>query len=301
MSIIKVEKLTKDYGDNKGVFDVSLTVEKGEVYGFLGPNGSGKTTLIRHLLGFSKPLSGVSTILDMDCWNKPAEIQKHVGYIPGEIAFPDNMTGMQFIESIAELRGLKDLTKAKELIALFELDTRGDLKRMSKGMKQKIALVIAFMHSPEILILDEPTSGLDPLMQEKFVQLVKKEKASGNTIFMSSHMFEEVEKTCDRVAIIKQGRIIALVEMKDIEHNNDKIFEVKLKSLEQFKKFIEQDLIFVEKNQNKLRVKVNINDKDINKFLSALCKFEVVYLSEQKFTLEQYFMQYYKEEEPANV
>lgn len=295
-SVIKVKNLTKDYGENRGNFDVSFEVKKGEVFGFLGPNGAGKTTTIRHLLGFSRPQSGGTEILGLDCWKEPSKVQEHIGYLAGEIAYPENMTGWQFIKQIASMRNLK-LEKAQELCDYFQLTPHGELKRMSKGMKQKIALVIAFMHDPEIVILDEPTSGLDPLMQAKFCELVAKEKESGKTILMSSHMFEEVEKTCDRVAIIKQGRIIAEITMKEIEHKKDKEFEIRFKSKGDAEAFSKLPYEFTEKNFAKCRVKVVVNDEQINAFLSAVNKYKIEYISEIKFTLEKYFMRYYKEEE----
>lgn len=293
--VICIDHLTKDYGNNRGVFDISFNVKKGEVYGFLGPNGAGKTTTIRHLLGFSKPQSGNTSILGLDSWKSPKQIQEHLGYLPGEIALPDNMTGWQFIKEIADMRNIKDLKPVEDLCKYFSLDPRGELKRMSKGMKQKIGIVIAFMHDPEIIILDEPTSGLDPLMQAKFCELIKKEKAKGKTILMSSHMFDEVEKTCDKVAIIKQGKIVAEVNMKDIEHKKDKEFEIRFESQEDFEKFLNENFNFSERNKSKLRVKIIVNDDDINDFFKTMTKFKVKYISEIKYTLEKYFMQYYKE------
>lgn len=275
-------------------------MRKGEVFGFLGPNGAGKTTTIRHLLGFSKPQGGSTEIMGMDCWKKPKNIQKHLGYLAGEITFPENMTGWQFIKQIAEMRKIKDLTRAKKLCDYFQLKPDGELKRMSKGMKQKTALVIAFMHDSDIIILDEPTSGLDPLMQEKFCQLIKKEKAKGKTILMSSHMFEEVEKTCDKAAIIKQGKIIAQIEMKEIEHKKDKEFEIRFKQRTDAEDFTKQDYNFTEKNLSKNRVKVMVNDNRINEFLTDINKYKLEYISEIKFTLEKYFMEYYKEGEKQN-
>ena len=299
-SVIKVKNLTKDYGQNRGVFNVSFEVRKGEVFGFLGPNGAGKTTAIRHLLGFSKPQSGQTEIMGLDCWKQPAKVQEHIGYIAGEIAFPENMTGWQFIKQIAEMRGIKNLKAAEELCEYFQLKPHGELKRMSKGMKQKTALVIAFMHDADIIILDEPTSGLDPLMQAKFCDLIKKEKAKGKTILMSSHMFEEVEKTCDRVAVIKQGRIIAEIEMKAIEHKKDKEFEIRFKQRADAESFAKTGYNFIEKNFDKNRVKVTVHDDNINEFLTAVNKYKLEYISEIKFTLEKYFMQYYKEGETQN-
>lgn len=298
-AVIKVKNLTKDYGMNRGCFDVSFVVHKGEVFGFLGPNGAGKTTAIRHLLGFSKPQSGGCEILGMDCWKSPSKIQEHLGYLAGEIAFPENMTGWQFIKQIAEMRKV-GLDKAQELCDYFGLKPHGELKRMSKGMKQKTALVIAFMHDADIIILDEPTSGLDPLMQAKFCDLVAREKAKGKTILMSSHMFEEVEKTCDRVAIIKQGKIIAEVKMKDIEHKKDKEFEIRFKQKADAESFAKLNYSFTEKNFAKNRVKVIVGDEKINEFLTALNKYKLEYMREIKFTLEKYFMKFYVEEGDKN-
>ena len=299
-SIIKVKNLTKDYGMGRGVFNVSFDVRRGEVFGFLGPNGAGKTTAIRHLLGFSKPQSGSCEIAGMDCWKKPHEIQKMLGYIPGEIALPDSMTGWQFIKQIADMRKI-GLERAQELCKYFGLNASGKLKRMSKGMKQKIALVIALMHNADILILDEPTSGLDPLMQARFCDYVAKLRQEGKTVLMSSHQFDEVEKTCDRVAIIKQGRIIAEVEMKEIEHKKEKEFEIRFKSKADFDKFIKNKYEFSETNPGKNRVKVIVHDDRINEFLADVARYKVEYISEIKFTLEKYFMKYYNEEQKGEA
>ena len=293
--MIEVKNLTKDYGSGRGVFDISFSVKRGEVFGFLGPNGAGKTTTIRHLLGFIKPQSGSAEIVGLDCWAKPSKIQERLGYLAGEIAFPDNMTGTQFIGQMATMRNV-DMKKAAALCDYFSLDPKGELKRMSKGMKQKIALVIAFMHDAEIIILDEPTSGLDPLMQARFCKLIAREKALGKTILMSSHMFEEVEKTCDRVAIIKQGRIIAEVAMIDIEHKKDKEFEIRFKTKAAAESFQKLDFEFTEKCLSKPVVKVVVNDEKVNVFIGELAKREVEYISEIKFTLEKYFLEYYEED-----
>jgi len=292
--VISVTELTKDYGHGRGIFNVSLEVRKGEIFGFLGPNGAGKTTTIRHILGFSKAGSGSCRVKDFDCWTEPEKVQNFLGYVPGEIQFPDGMNGWQFIKQIAEMRGV-DLKRAQELCEYFQLAPGGKLKRMSKGMKQKIALVLAFMHDPEILILDEPTSGLDPLMQAKFCELIAAERARGKTILMSSHMFDEIEKTCDRVAIIKQGQIIAEVDMKEIEHTSKKQFEIRFKSKADVTKFSKSKYEFTEINLDKNRVKVFIQDIQINEFLTNISKYQVEYISEIKFTLEKYFMNYYKD------
>lgn len=226
MNVIEVHQLTKDYGGGKGVLDVSFAVERGEVFGFLGPNGAGKTTMLRHLMGFIRPQSGSAWILNMGCFAQRAEIQKHLGYLPGETAFMDDMTGWEFIRFIAKMKGMADLCCAMALMKEFELDGRLKIRRMSKGTKQKIAIVCAFMHEPEILLLDEPTSGLDPLMQNQFVELVRRAKARGATILLSSHLFEEVEKTCDRTAIIRAGRLAAVEDMERLQASRRKLFRV---------------------------------------------------------------------------
>lgn len=210
MSVMKIENLTRDYGGGKGVFDVSFHVDQGEAFGFLGPNGAGKTTTIRHLMGFLKPEAGKCTIDGLDCWRERDKIQGRLGYIPGEISFFDDMSGTEYLKFIADYRGAGAENRQKELLERFELNPRGKIKKMSKGMKQKIGIVAAFLHDPEILILDEPTSGLDPLMQSRFIDLVAEEKAHGKTVLISSHMFEEVERTCDRIGIIREGRMAAV-------------------------------------------------------------------------------------------
>lgn len=209
MSMLEVERLTRDYGGGKGVFDLSFRVGEGEVFGFLGPNGAGKTTTIRHLMGFIRPKAGACRIDGMDCWRQRESIQRELGYIPGEIGFFDDMTGEEFLHFIERYRGRAGGSRKTELLEMFELSPKGRIKKMSKGMKQKLGIVAAFMHDPRILVLDEPTSGLDPLMQNRFIQLLDAEKARGKTILLSSHIFEEVERTCDRVGIIRAGRLVA--------------------------------------------------------------------------------------------
>lgn len=210
MGMMEVSHLTRDYGQGKGIFDLSFSIAPGEVFGFLGPNGAGKTTTIRHLMGFLRPRGGSCTINGMDCWKDAARIQKNLGYIPGEIAFFGDMDGWAYLSFLQKYRGMSGGNRMMELIARFEVNPKGKIKKMSKGMKQKIGIVAAFMHDPAILILDEPTSGLDPLMQGRFVELIQEEKAAGKTILMSSHMFEEVERTCDRIGIIRSGKLVAL-------------------------------------------------------------------------------------------
>ncbi|MFL2122271.1 ABC transporter ATP-binding protein [Marinilactibacillus psychrotolerans] len=214
MPVIEVKHVTKDYGHGRGIFDVSFKIEEGEVFGFLCPNGAGKTTTIRHLMGFTKAQEGELYINGKDSWKSAAIIKHDVGYLPGELAFPKGMSGDQFIEFMAEERQMTDMTRTEELKEIFELDTSEEIKEMSLGTKRKLAVVTAFMHNPKVLILDEPTSGLDPIMQERFIQFILNEKAEGKTILLSSHIFSEVDATCDRIAIIKDGVVVSTIEAK---------------------------------------------------------------------------------------
>jgi ABC-2 type transport system ATP-binding protein len=294
VSVIKVEHLTKDYGNGRGVFDVSFEIGKGEVFGFLGPNGSGKTTVIRHLLGFSRPQKGKTFIAGLDCWRNPKEIQRKIGYQPGEINFPNDMTGTQLIKFQAELRGLTDMSKVKKLTERFELDTSGELKRMSKGMKQKIAIICAFMHDPETLVLDEPTIGLDPLVRSSFLDLIREEKKNGKSILMSSHMFDEIENTCDRVGIIKLGKMVATIVPKDIKHAANKTFKIEFLNRDDFNSMSKESFTIRERKPENNQLILDIDDAQSGELFSALNKRRVKFISEIKHDLEEYFMSYYK-------
>lgn len=290
MEIIKISNITKDYGNRRGVFDLSFSVKKGEVFGFLGPNGAGKTTTIRNLLGFIKADRGSCTINGMDCFKHSAQIQKNMGYLPGEIAFMDDMTGIQFIKFVAAMKEITDFSRAEELMKKFELNPCGKIKKMSKGMKQKIGLVCAFMHEPDILILDEPTSGLDPLMQNIFVELILDEKRKGTTILMSSHMFEEVEKTCDRVGIIKEGCLIAVEDIQNLRKNKIKSYIVSFDNEKMAEDFLKEK--FEIQSVNKNQITVNIKG-DIMPFIVALGKYKITGLDVSSQSLEELFMDFY--------
>lgn len=292
LAAIDIRHLTKDYGNGKGVFDVTLAVKKGEVYGYLGPNGAGKSTTIRHLMGFSKPQAGSVCIEGMDCWKKQKQIQRHTGYLPGEISFPDDMTGLSYLKLIAKMRKMKDFDSVKTLLDFFEINPNAGLKRMSKGMKQKIGIVAAFMHDPDILLLDEPTSGLDPLMQNRFIELVEQEKSKGKTVILSSHIFDEVEKVCDRVGMIRNGKLIQEVTVDELRNSQFKTYRVGFSDAESFllAKQAYPDAGHREKQHQMI---VSINDSEINRLLSVLSKCQVNFLKEEKHTLEEYFMKFY--------
>lgn len=299
MEKIEVENLTKDYGFGRGVFDVTFSVKSGEVFGFLGPNGAGKSTTIRHLMGFSKPDTGKTKILGLESFNNYYKFMDKVGYLPGEIALPTGLTGYEFIDMMKKLKGVKSDEWLNHLIKLFELDATGETKRMSLGVKRKLAIVTAFMNDPDILILDEPTSGLDFEMQHVFIDFIKEEKQRGKTILLSSHIFSEVDATCDRIAIIKDGEIVSMFKADDLKHTTNKIYEAIFNSENDIKEFLKNS-----KNNTKFnivdiqskKVVVNVDDKNINYLIEKLSKFKIVDFVHNKETLEDYFMKYYKED-----
>lgn len=270
--IIDVEHLTRDYGGGRGVFDVSFQVAEGEVFGFLGPNGAGKTTTIRHLMGFLKAKEGGCRINGLDCFRDREKVQQMLGYLPGEISFFDDMTGIEFLDFVSGYRKDKGESRRKELMDMFDLNPHGKIKKMSKGMKQKVGIVAAFMHDPQILILDEPTSGLDPLMQNRFIELVEAEREKGKTILMSSHMFEEVERTCHRIGIIRAGKLVAMDQVEALREQYMTPYTVTLKSEEMAKAFA--------------------------KDFQGVCQGRSVTVSAKR-SLEEVFMQYYGGEEHA--
>lgn len=302
MSVINVERLTKDYGFGRGVFDVSIHVEKGEVFGFLGPNGAGKSTTIRHLMGFSRPDDGKVEIFGKPTFGKYYEILKNVGYIPGEVALPAGLTGKEFLKMMQDLTGIYNNERLGMLLELFELDEAsllGDVKRMSLGVKRKLAVVSAFMSDPEVLILDEPTSGLDPVMQERFIEFIHKEKERGKTILLSSHIFSEIDNTCDRIAIIKDGKIVSEFVANDLKHASKKYYTVDFKAEEDKKKFLEssvgiESLTMINDKENEIFI--SIEDEDLNKTINLLSAVDVTKFSNRKESLEDYFMKFYKEE-----
>ena len=290
MNVIEIKNLTKDYGDKKGIFNINFSVRKGEVLGFLGPNGAGKTTTIRHLMGFSKADKGNCSINGLNCFDYSSEIQKSLGYLPGEIAFLDDMIGRKFIKFVAEMKGIKDLSRAEELIKRFDLNPSGKIKKMSKGMKQKIGIICAFMQEPDILILDEPTSGLDPLMQNEFIKLIAEEKEKGRTILMSSHSFEEIEKTCDRAAIIKEGQIVSVENISTLKESKQKIYNITFETVNMANEFIKEGFKVKDVNENNVTIAIK---GDIMHFIKALTKYKVLNLESYTQSLEDLFMHFY--------
>lgn len=302
MHTIEVEHLTKDYGSGRGVFDVSIAVDKGEVFGFLGPNGAGKSTTIRHLMGFSKPQSGSTKIEGMETFSHYSQVLNRVGYIPGEIALPAGLTGWEFIRMMQDLQKIHNEERLEAMRNLFELDDealRGDTKRMSLGVKRKLAVVAAFMSDPDVLILDEPTSGLDPVMQENFIRFIHEEKKRGKTILLSSHIFSEIDSTCDRIAIIKDGHIVSQFVADDLRHASRKYYTVTFADAASKKDFLKKAasmtsfrLLSEEENETYL----SVEDGDLNALIALLAAAHTVTFSNRRETLEDYFLKFYKEE-----
>lgn len=296
--VIELQHATKDYGNGKGVFDLSFTVSKGEAFGYLGPNGAGKTTTIRQLMGFIRPEKGTCRMMGKDCFLQAKEIQEKTGYLAGELAFPEDMTGLAFLKFMADLKGMKDQRRMKDLMERFELNPQGKMKKMSKGMKQKVGIVNAFMHQPKIVILDEPTSGLDPLMQNVFVELILEEKKKGTTILMSSHIFEEIEKTCDRTAIIRSGQIAAVEDMRSLAGKRKKIYRVTLENKEALKQLLAEPEIQPWRHKDsKEELLPNQADLTISGSLPDILKkfadYKAQDLEIRTQSLEELFLQYY--------
>jgi ABC-2 type transport system ATP-binding protein len=288
--VITVQRLTRRYGDGWGVRDLTFEVREGEVFGYLGPNGAGKTTTIRHLLGFLRPQSGRCRIGGRDCWTEAAAIQAGLGYIPGEVAFPVGMTGARFLSLLSEMRGTRDRRRLVSLLERFDLDPGPRIRRMSKGTKQKLAIVAAWMHDPAVLVLDEPTAGLDPLMQTEFAALVAEERGRGKTVLMSSHSFGEVDRTCDRAGIIREGELVDVRDVGALRREQRRTYVVTVGS--------EADVAVLKESGFEIgrvegrRVEVRVQGSP-DAFVKALGGVEVEDLETRRMTLEQVFMGYY--------
>ena len=299
--LIEIKGLTKDYGDGKGIFDVNFELRRGEILGFVGANGAGKTTTIRSIMGFIKPDKGKVTIFGKDSWLESEKTKPYIGYVPGEIAFPDLGSGTEFLKSQAEFLNVTSMDRANFITEKLQLDPRANLKRMSKGMKQKTAVVAALMSDPEILILDEPTTGLDPLMRVAFLDLLLEEKKRGKTILISSHLYEELEKIADRVALIDRGQILAVTDMKEITERETAEFKIEFNDRKDYEKFAGPGYNVIRDQQEYLQYTVSIKKSDIQALFKDLKSYNVKFISEVKYTLEKHFNEIIKNKEIKNV
>lgn len=293
MDAIQAEGLTKDYGKGRGIFSLDLSVKEGESYGFLGPNGAGKTTAIRHLTGLIQADAGSCRILGKDCFGKSAVIAQDMGYLPAELVFPFSMTGEAFLRFLMQMRRTDSWLRIRELAELLELDMSQNIRRMSKGNRQKVGIIAALFHQPRVLILDEPTSGLDPLMQNRFLKLLDEEKQRGVTIFLSSHMFEEVERICDRAAMIREGRIIAREDIRTMKSRQRK--ECVLHFADE-RAAAGADLSgLTVKRREGSSVVLGIPEQ-LPPFLQRISSLPVIDMETRTLSLEELFLQYYSED-----
>lgn len=294
MNKIVVNNLTKDYGHGRGIYDVAFEVKEGEVFGFLGPNGAGKSTTMRHLMGFSKPQKGTAVIDGMDCWKKHGKLMKEVGYLPGEVTLPEGLDSKGFIQMMQGLRNATNQQLINNLLERFQLNLTGDVKKLSIGEKRKLAVVAAFMNDPDVLLLDEPTSGLDPVMQEVFIEFIKEQKKKGKTVLLSSHIFNEVEALCDRIAIIKEGKIITVVDAEEVKHYKRKTFEVTFSNREDYDAFQKEAFEIREQHPEELMLSMVVEDEQTNDFVQSAIHYRLAKMVEHQQTLEEYFMHFYK-------
>ena len=292
-AIISVDNLTKRYGSARGIEGVTFTVDEGEVFGFLGPNGAGKTTTIRTLLGLLTPTSGRATIAGLDCWAQSPEVKRLVGYLPGEFTLDPALTGAQIIAYLGNLRGGVDHAYVTKLVERLELDPSKKFRTYSRGNKQKVGLVQAFMHKPRLLIMDEPTSGLDPLNQQEFYRMLAEAKAEGATAFLSSHNLTEVEHTCDRVGIIREGQLVkvdAVHTLKDIQHHEVEVTFAGPASADWFKGVAGVLTATADNGARTLRLTVQ---GDLSAILRTAAEHGATNLTTREPSLEEIFLRYY--------
>lgn len=293
MNVINIDNLTKTYGNARGITNVSFHVEEGEIFGFIGPNGAGKSTTIRTLLSLIYPTSGKAEIFGKDCIEFAPEIAKQVGYLPSEVFYYDNMKVIDLLKYSASFYKKDCSKRIKELAEIMDLDLKKKIDDLSLGNKKKVGIVQGLLHEPKLIILDEPTSGLDPLMQQRFFDLLLEENKKGATILFSSHILSEVQRLCDRVAIIKEGKIVTVEKISNLKENNYKKFKIETKET------AEQDFFNITGVDN-----LNVADHsvsflfrgDINIVMKKIAEVEIANLWIEEPDLEEIFMHYYEKE-----
>ncbi|HEY9063285.1 MAG TPA: ABC transporter ATP-binding protein [Pseudobacteroides sp.] len=289
MNAIEINNLTKYYGRSRGIIDVNLEVKEGEIFGFIGPNGAGKSTTIRTLLAFIFPDSGNARILGMDCFKDQARIKMNIGYLPSEVSYYDDMSVRDLLFYSAKFYKKDCSKRINELSQTLELDLNKRIDSLSYGNKKKVAVVQSLLHEPKLLILDEPTGGLDPLMQNRFFEILKEENKKGVTIFFSSHILSEVQKMCNRVAIVKEGKILKVETIDKLRGEKHRKVIVEFKS--------EGNNLSIPGMRNVERKERNtqfLYSGDINDLLKKLATLEVDNLWLEEPSLEEIFMHYYE-------
>ena len=295
--VIELDRLTKRYGDVIGIDGLSFVVDEGEIFGLLGPNGAGKTTTVRILLDFIRPSSGAATVFGLDPRSDGIAVRNRVGYLPGDFVTYDYMTGEQVAQYFANLRGSPH-NRFGEICERFQLDPARRIKELSKGNRQKVGLVQAFMNDPDLLILDEPTSGLDPLLQKEFQELILSEKARGKTVLLSSHVLSEIEATADRVCVIRDGRAVAIDSVDNLTALN--AWEVVIQfagspDLSVFKELEHVNVVAVDDGHLKLQVG---GQDAIDAVIKASARYHVSRFESQRSSLEDVVLNFYAGDEP---
>ena len=292
MKPLEIKSLTKWYGSVCAIEDVSFDIEQGEIFGYLGPNGSGKTTTIRIFLDFIRASAGRAQLFGLDSHVHSSKIKSRIGYVPGEYGIYEEMRGFEYLRFFGALRGYRKPPLRDRLIEIFSLDISKRIKSYSHGTKQKLAVVQAFMHDPELLILDEPTIGLDPLMQQRFYELLMEMKKHGKTIFLSSHILSEVEKVCDRVGILREGKLVAIHEISEIKKIRLRSIEISFKQEVNKSVFRLDGVRKIEKDGNTIKLRI---DSNIDSILRTISEYPVENISFRDVSLEDIFMEYYSE------
>lgn len=289
---ISCRDLTKFYGRTRGIEALDLDIRRGEIFGFLGPNGAGKTTTIRLLMGLLRPSRGSARIMGLDCWNDAVRIKQLAGNIPGEAHLYENMRVNDLLDFVDRFHPGPDPLR-EELVRLFQLNTNKRIKALSKGNRQKVSIVIAAMHDPELLMLDEPTSGLDPLMQQEFYRLLEQLKLRGRTIFLSSHIISEVERVCDRVGIVREGRLVDIRSIESLRQEKIRHMEVLFTSRpepDEFRRL--EGVVGVEAFDNSLKITIK---GDVDSIIKQVATHHVADLTFTQPNLEDFFMSFYGE------
>jgi ABC-2 type transport system ATP-binding protein len=301
-AVIQTNQLTKSYGSSRGIIDVTFAIQEGEVFGFLGPNGAGKTTTMRTLMGLLRANRGSATIGGLDCWTQSTEVKKQVGYLPGEFAFDPGMRGAQIIQYLGHLRGGVDQAYVRSLVERLGLDPSKRFREYSHGNKQKLGLVQAFMHKPRVFIMDEPTSGLDPLNQQEFYRMVNEVRDEGHTVFLSSHILPEVEHTCDRVAIIREGRLVKIdhvMALKDIHQYDVEISFPGPASVEWFKQVAGVGSVVQGVDERNLQLSVQ---GALTEIIHIASQHGATNIVTREPSLEEVFLRFYEpEQSPARL
>ncbi len=285
--------LTRDYGAGRGLFDLDLEVPAGQVFGYLGPNGAGKSTTIRLLMGLANPTRGSASIFGLDCRSQAVEVKRHVGYVPGEPPQFGALRGAEVVAYLGAMAGGVDQAEVKRLTERLELDLSRRFREYSSGNKKKLLLVLAFMHRPRLLILDEPTGGLDPLNQQEFYALVREARQDGATVFLSSHVLSEVEHVCDRVGIIRTGRLVKVASLEDLHHIRMHRVEIEFMGeppVEAIRRAAGVDAVVAEDHRVHCVVRGSFEP-----LMTAVAGAHVVNLTSHEPSLEEAFLEYYVE------